>query len=846
MANIIKGLTVEIGGDTTKLGKALEDVDKKSRSLSSELGDINRLLKMDPGNTDLLAQKQKVLADAISNTGEKLAKLKEAEKQVQEQFEKGEVSEEQVRALQREIIATEKKMGSYEKAAKETEQALKGVGDESKEVTEKSGKLGAALGNAAKVGLQAVAAAATAAVGGLIAAAESTREYRTEMGKLDTAFTMTGHSSEAAQETYKTLQGVLGETDQAVEASNHLAQLCEDEEQLATMTEAMTGVYAMFGASLPLEGLAEAANESAKTGQVTGSLADALNWASVSSKRWSGIMEENSAAQAAFNKAIEEGANTEDAFNAALAACSSEQERAALITDALSGAYQEEAWAFQDANAEVIRANQANEAWMASMADVGGAIEPIITDVKSMGAALLSDLVPGVQQLAGSFRELLNGDTGAAAGVGEALSGIITQLLTKATELAPTLAQAAISLVTSLTTTLITMLPQIITTGVEILMALIQGITQAIPQVTQAIVNMIPQLVQALVTGIPQLIQGAVQLLLAIVQAIPQIVPPLVAALPTIVLSIIDGLVQAIPQLLNGAVQFLTAIIEAIPLIIHALIPQVPTIVTAVIEGLISCLPSLLNGAVQLLNAIIKAIPIIIRALVPQIPSIVNTIIDTLLNNLPILLDAAVELFMALVKAIPQVVGALARELPTVVNTVMKVLGTLGTKVLGIGKDLVTGLWNGIKNKLSWLKEKISGFASSVLGSIKSFFGVNSPSKETAWIGEMLDEGLAKGVDDAANDPIKAMRRVSSGVLDAASGMGGIGFERQLHNTGSTAAVAAGGLGDTSALLAKLDGIYERLGRLQVVLDTGTLVGETIEKIDNSLATRQLLSARGV
>ena len=158
--NTIKGLTVEIGGDTTKLGKALEDVNKKSRNLSSELGEINRMLKLDPGNTELLSQKQKILADAIGNTAEKLDKLKQAEKQVQEQFERGEVSEEQVRALKREIIATEKKMGSYEKAAEETEQALKGVADESKEVTERSGKLGQALGNAAKVGLAAVATAA--------------------------------------------------------------------------------------------------------------------------------------------------------------------------------------------------------------------------------------------------------------------------------------------------------------------------------------------------------------------------------------------------------------------------------------------------------------------------------------------------------------------------------------------------------------------------------------------------------------------------------------------------------------------------------------------------------------
>ena len=76
--NTIKGLTVEIGGDTTKLGNALADVEKKSRDLSSELGQINKLLKMDPGNADLLAQKQKVLAEAVSNTAEKLETLQEA------------------------------------------------------------------------------------------------------------------------------------------------------------------------------------------------------------------------------------------------------------------------------------------------------------------------------------------------------------------------------------------------------------------------------------------------------------------------------------------------------------------------------------------------------------------------------------------------------------------------------------------------------------------------------------------------------------------------------------------------------------------------------------------------
>ena len=285
--NTIKGITIEIGGDTTKLGKALQNVEDKSRDLSIELGQINKLLKMDPGNVDLLAQKQKVLSDAVEQTRKKLETLQEAERQVQQQFERGKATEEQVRALQREIIATTKKMDGYEKAAAETAEAIRNLGDGSDDAAsgledtgdeakasakkldnmadsagkaEKAGAdLGGTLANAAKTGLAAIGAAAGALVTGLVASAEATREYRTEMGKLDAAFTTNGHTSEAALSTYRDLQGVLGETDQAVEAANHLAKLTDNEADLAKWTEICTGVYATFGASLPIEGLTEAA-----------------------------------------------------------------------------------------------------------------------------------------------------------------------------------------------------------------------------------------------------------------------------------------------------------------------------------------------------------------------------------------------------------------------------------------------------------------------------------------------------------------------------------------------------------------------------------------------------------
>lgn len=217
-----------------------------------------------------------------------------------------------------------------------------------------------------------VVGAATAAGTALVAVAENTREYRTEQGKLQAAFETSGFAAGEATSTYAALNGILGDSGQAVEAANHLAKLCDNTEDLAKWTNICTGVYATFGDSLPIEGLTEAANETAKVGQVTGPLADALNWAGIS----------------------------EDAFNESLAACTSEQERQALITQTLSGLYTDAADKYREINGEVIAANVANDKLSASMAKVGGAVEPIVTQGKMLIAEVLERSVPYIELLA--------------------------------------------------------------------------------------------------------------------------------------------------------------------------------------------------------------------------------------------------------------------------------------------------------------------------------------------------------------------------------------------------------------------------------------------------------------
>ena len=134
MAESVRGINVVIGADTTKLGKALADVESKSKGIQSELRQVDRLLKFDPSNTTLLAQKQQLLAQQIENTSEKLNRLKSAQQQVNEQFARGEISEGQYRAFQREIEKTEGQLRNLQSRLQETKQEQDKIANSTKQL----------------------------------------------------------------------------------------------------------------------------------------------------------------------------------------------------------------------------------------------------------------------------------------------------------------------------------------------------------------------------------------------------------------------------------------------------------------------------------------------------------------------------------------------------------------------------------------------------------------------------------------------------------------------------------------------------------------------------------------
>lgn len=252
----------------------------------------------------------------------------------------------------------------------EGKKSIKDFVDKNKEKVKEVNEEMQKVGDVAKKGLGIAATAAAGAATALLALGATTKEYRENQAKLNTAFENAGASAETAKGVYEGLYRVLGEDDVAVEAANHLAKLTTNQTELSEWTTICQGVFTTFGDSLPIEGLTEAANETAKVGQLTGVLADALNWAGVN----------------------------EEEFQAKLDACNTEAEREALIRGTLTGLYGDAAALYEENAAGVLSQNEAQMKLNENMAKIGELMAPINAMLSEFGAEILAVILPQLSQ----------------------------------------------------------------------------------------------------------------------------------------------------------------------------------------------------------------------------------------------------------------------------------------------------------------------------------------------------------------------------------------------------------------------------------------------------------------
>ncbi len=519
------------------------------------------------------------------------------------------------------------------KSISETEKKSKGV----------ASTLGNGIKTAAKWGT-AMVGGAVAGVGALSSVAESTREYRTEMGKLDTAFTTNKFSAADAKQTYSDLYAVVGDSGQATEAANHLSLLCNSTKDLQSWTEICTGVYGQFGDSLPIEGLTEAANETAKVGQVTGLLADALNWMGVS----------------------------EDAFNEKLAKCSSEQERQQLITSTLTSLYSDASAQYKKTNGDVMESNRAHQQLSDTMAQIGAVAEPVLNSLIGLGGKLLEQLSPLIESVANNLAPVLINICEEVAPIIvsmlEQIMPLIEELLPYIAQLMEQLAPIIVQLVETLLPVLVQVIKQLLPPFMEILNALMP-LLDTIFQLVQPFIDLILQLIEPFAALISTAIAPLIVKLAELLNNLLQPLIPVFNEIAGILSETLQPVFEALAPVFDLLTDALSPLFELLSMLLNAILPAL----TPVIEILADVFSNVLGLAIKGISGAIESLTGIFNGLIDFIDGVFSGNWDKAWNGI-------LEIFKNVLNLIPNAVEF-------IIN------GAIG---------MINGLFDGINWAIEW------------------------------------------------------------------------------------------------------------------------------------------------
>lgn len=776
--SVIKGITVEIGGDVTPLNKALSSVNAESKSIQQELKAVNTLLKFDPSNTEAIAQKQKLLADALENSKTKLNILKQAQAEVEAQFKAGTMGEAEYKAFQNRVTYAEADVKKAEKAVddfgKECEQSgkdAKSAGEDSEKAGKKakqSGedakqggngweKFGSLAKNAAKVavaGVTTIAAGATAA------------------GKA--VWDMVQNTA-AATDTIDKQSQAVGLSRQAYQEYDYILS------QNGMSIEKMAGVSKTLTAQMDkvTEGNKDATANFQKLGlsvyDTNGKLKTQEQMLAESISALQSMEDGTEKARLATELFGKQGQSLMPLLNGEAGSVEELRQKAHDLGMVLNDEAVDAGVKFTDSMDTLKRTftgvkNNITAGLLPGLTQLTAGFTNLIAGQKGAG----EQVKEGVEMMLQSFQEAVPQLLTVIQTVIETLLGIAPQIITLLVEVLlaclPTLidtvfqilqsllnsitgnVQMVVDVVMQLITTVITFiisnLPQFINAGLQIIVALINGISNALPQIIQAVVDMIPKLIQAITDNLPLIIQAGITLILSLAQGFIEAIPQLLDALPQIISALLDGILSAIPQIIDAGIQLLTALVTALPTIIQKIVEVLPQIITSIIDALLKNLPLIVQAGIDLLVALIQALPQIITTIVKALPKIITSIVDALIGNIDKIIVAGVQLFVALIENLPKIIVEIVKAIPQIIKGIVDAIISFVPKIAECGLNLIKGLWNGISDAGAWLWDKISGFFGGVVDKIKNFFGIHSPSTVFRdMIGKNLVKGIAVGVD---------------------------------------------------------------------------------------------------
>lgn len=328
-------------------------------------------------------------------------------------------------------------------------------------------------------------------------------------------------------------------------------------------------------------------------------------------------------------------------------------------------------------------------------------------------------------------------------------SQIIISLVEGLTAALPKVAEAALLLLMTLVNGLLDALPAVTSAAAQVIATLVNGIGEALPDLIPAAVSAVVEIVRGLIENLPLILDAALQLITRLADGILIALPILISALPSIISALVEFLISAIPQIINTGIQLLTSLVSAMPIIIKTIVQALPLIIDNIINTVIDSIPLIIEAGIQLLVSLIQALPVIITTIVNAIPTIITSIVNAIVGNIDKIILAGVQLLVSLIANLPTIIREIIKAVPQIISGLVNAFKSYISEMSKIGGDLIRGLWKGISDAGAWLKDKVSGFFGNVVGNIKNFFGIRSPSELFAGIGRNLGEGIGVGFEDA-------------------------------------------------------------------------------------------------
>ncbi len=734
----IQGITIEIGGDTTKLQKSLNQINAPINKINSELTNLQKALKLDPKNTELLAQKQEVLKRNIEATTQKLGGLIKAQ---QEMGDYNELTEEQKATYNRLSLEIAKSKNALAEMNEELgksskidlsklKDGLKKIGDVAVQVAKKIGQITAAIGGA---------------LAGLVSlGVKSYAEFeQVNQGAKLLWGDAYGYIEEQSKKAYATM---------GLSANDYLKQV----NGLAVSLKSSMGGNEKAAAELANKVLVAESDIVAATGATQESVQNAFN----------GIMKGNYS-----------------------------------MLDNLQLGIKPTKAGMQEVIDKVNEWNKAQghatKYQMGNYADMQAALVDYVKmkDLEGYAAREASETVTGsISAMKAAFTNFLTG-TGSPEELSKTIVDVFTNIAKVINDLAPHILSGVVTLIQTvlpqIVTTIVGMLPQLLDAITNLINSLFNMVAQNTEKIRETTTLLINKFVEFVTTNLPTIINLALTLIITLAQGIADALknPEFIQSIVNCVLEIVNIITENLDLVIDVALQLIIALTDGIVAALPQLAEKLPLVTQKICDVLLDNLEPILKAALYIVVELAKAIIQNLPQLAKNVFVIPRKIFEWIKEKRGDVINAGKDLLSSLISGLFDNISNLKTKAGEIVGKLKDwLVGAVG-KMTSAGKDLIAGMWKGITDKWDSLKDKVKSFGDGVVGKFKKVFGIGSPSKVFEkeigrWLAEGIDVGFTETMEDVTQDMTNAIpvNQLASNVSTALRSLNS-GIESSLNPT---------------------------------------------------------------